>query len=364
MNDRLKDIIYISVPDSLEREINGFKIDPERLLPVESTSDAERYDIRDLTWEQILAGMLKILAFAPDHEDADYYRQFILAASPDIVMQLTETAVITTRNGSLDLAEEIFLALHGLQPNDPATAVNLALLYEQRAKQAADREDDNAREQAVETAFRYYEQALSSDDVPAEAHLNAGFFYAQEQRYSAARRELSSYVELSEDEERVNEAKKMLAHIDAHNLADTQFSEAYQLIQTGKELEGIELVRAFLRTNPDVWNAWFLLGWGLRRLGRYEEAADAFLHALEHGPRQADTLNELAICSMEIGEHEKANKLLVEALASEPENTKIISNLGIVSMKLDRSSEAAAYFRIVLELNPEDVVAKAYLDQL
>lgn len=364
MNDKLKDIIYISVPDSLEREINGFKVDPERLLPVESTSDAERYDIRDLTWEQILAGMLKILAFAPDHEDADYFRRFVLATSPDVVDQLTETAVITTRNGKLDLAEEIFLALHGLLPDDPSTAVNLALLHEERAKQASQREDDEAQERAVESAFRYYEQALSNDDVPPQAHLNAGFFYARQHRYQDARRELSAYLEAGEDEERLEEARKLLAQIESHNLADSQFAEAYDLIRSGQEMEGVARIRNFLEKNSDVWNAWFLLGWGLRRLGEYDDAATAFEHALEHGPRESDTLNELAICRMELGRYDSARGLLVEALGKEPENTKIISNLGIVSMKMELSNEAEAYFKTVLELDPDDVIAKAYLSKL
>ncbi len=364
MNDKLKDIIYISVPDSLEREINGFKIDPERLLPVESTSDAERYDIRDLTWEQILAGMLKILAFAPDHEDAEYFRRFVLAASPNVIDELTETAIITTRNGKLDLAEEIFLALHGLLPGDPSTAVNLALLFEERAKQASHRDDDEAQEAAVEAAFRYYERALAGDDAPAAAHLNAGFFYAQQQEFTSAARELSAYLELGEDEERLEEARRLLAHIESQNLADSQFAEAYDLIRNGRETEGVERIRIFLKENSKVWNAWFLLGWGLRRLSNYEEAASAFERTLEHGPRQPDTLNELAICRMELGEYVQARKLLVEALGKEPENTKVISNLGIVSMKMDRTDDAEAYFKTVLELDPEDVIAKAYLNKL
>ena len=90
---------------------------------------------------------------------------------------------------------------------------------------------------------------------------------------------------------------------------------------------------------------------------------DAFERALETGPRQTDTLNELAICAMELNDFETARTLLIEALTGEPENTKIISNLGIVSLKSDEFEEAEAYFRSVLEIAPDDQVAQTYLSQ-
>ena len=121
------------------------------------------------------------------------------------------------------------------------------------------------------------------------------------------------------------------------------------------------------RFQPDfrtVWNGWFLLGWGLRRLGRYQEARDAFNTSLRHGPRQPDTLNEIAICALELGDLALADKLLTEAVSMEPENTKIISNLGIVALKNGDTDQAAAYFRTVREIDPDDRTAAAYLEQL
>ncbi|MFW6328784.1 MAG: tetratricopeptide repeat protein, partial [Alkalispirochaetaceae bacterium] len=55
---------------------------------------------------------------------------------------------------------------------------------------------------------------------------------------------------------------------------------------------------------------------------------------------------------------------LTQALALEPENTKIVSNLGILALKQGRENEAKAFFETVLELEPEDKIAKRYLDEL
>ncbi|MFP4113339.1 MAG: tetratricopeptide repeat protein [Spirochaetota bacterium] len=364
MTDKLSDIIFISVPDTLERQIGTFTVDPDRLLPVEVTSGADRYDIHDLAWEQIVAAMLKILAYAPEHEDADYYREFVLAATPTIIEDLTETAIIKSRNGDLEIAEEIFLALKGLQPNDQRALVNLALLYEQRALEAGRVDDASGANDYVDRALEVYEELFSFDDTIPEAHLNAGFFLAKQQRYDEARRHLSAYVDRGDDEERKQEARKVIAQIESQDLGDSLFRESYELIQAGDEEKGVERVERFIETHPDVWNAWFLLGWGHRRLRHFEQAKEAFERALELGPRQPDTLNELAICHLELDDAMGARALLTEALAAEPENTKVISNLGILALKESDEEEAAGYFRTVLEIDPSDRVARAYLDQL
>lgn len=364
MSDKLSDIIFISVPDHLDRQIGAFRIDPDRMLPVESTSGADRYDIHDLAWEQIVAAMLKILAYVPDHEDADYYREFVTAVTPDIITDLTETAIVKTQNGDYDLAEEIFLALRGLQPGDQRALVNLAVLYEKRADAESQAGNEAQAEEYVDDAFEIYQELFAFDETLPEAHLNAGFFFLKQKSFEQARRHLKVYIDRGEDEERTAEARKVVGQIESQDLSDTLFKEAYDFIRLGKEQEGIDRVERFLENHPDVWNAWFLLGWAHRRLRTFERAKEAFERALELGPRQPDTLNELAICHLELDDLMGARALLTEALAAEPENTKIISNLGILALKERNPEEAAGYFRTVLEIEPDDRIAQEYLDQI
>lgn len=364
MADELQNIIFVAVPDSLERTIGSFRVDPDRMLPVEITSGTDRYDIHDLSWEQIVSAMLKILAYAPDHEDAAYYREFVLAVAPDIVADLTQTAILKSRNADFDLAEEIFLALRGLQPGDERALVNLALLYEQRADAERRAGHDAQAEEYVDEAHAIYDELFSRDEPILEAHLNAGYFYLKQKRYDDARRHLESYAASSTDADRLEEVRSAIAHIESHDLGDSLFRESFDLIQAGREQEGVASARKFLESHPDVWNAWFMLGWGLRRLREYDEARRAFEKALELGPRQPDTLNELAICHLELGDFPAARALLTEALAAEPENTKIISNLGILALKQGDKDQAAGYFRTVLEIEPDDRIAQTYLDEI
>jgi tetratricopeptide (TPR) repeat protein len=362
--DPLANIIYISVPENLDRQVGELHIDPQIMLPVEVSGGSDRWDPSDLSWEQIIAAMLKILAYDPEHEHADYYRRFVTEARPDIIEELTETGVFKAKNKDFDVAEEIFRALSGLLPGDSRVELNLALLYEQRAEAAESRGDDDAAARYEDRALEAYQNLVDKDEVLPEAHLNAAHFYLKRRNYDRARVHLESYTQTGDDEEKIDEARAIISEIDSQNLLDTLFKEAYDFIRMGKEEDGIVKIKKFLESNPEVWNAWFLLGWAYRRLEMYEEARDAFLKAEEHGSDHPDTLNELAICYMELGRYEESRRRLEDALAKEPTNTKIMSNLGILALKQGQVDEAEGFFHSVLDLEPEDPVAREYLDRL
>ncbi|MFP4383235.1 MAG: tetratricopeptide repeat protein [Spirochaetia bacterium] len=361
----LENIVYISLPGDLNREIGGFSIDPEKMIPVELPPESgENISLEGLSWEMIISGMLKILAYQPSHEDADYYRKFILAAKPDIVTELSETGVIKARNKDFPVAEEIFLALNGLLPENPAMLINLALLYEQWADSCRETGNEPLKNKYEERAFDTYKLLFTGDEIPADGHINAAFFFSKIQNYEKALEHFEEYLKVGDDEEKLRSARKFADEIRSQALMDTLFKEAYDFIKTGKEEEGIGRIEQFLSRYPDVWNGWFLLGWGKRRTGQYADGEAAFEKALQLGPPQPDTLNELAICRMELGKYGESRKNLEAALSLEPENTKIISNLAILALKEEKNDEALGFFNTVLEIDPDDKLAKKYRELL
>jgi len=64
---------------------------------------------------------------------------------------------------------------------------------------------------------------------------------------------------------------------------------------------------------------------------------------------------------MECGDLKGARRELEAALRLDPENIKIISNLGVLAVKSGNDVEAAAFFRAVHEIDPEDAIANKYL---
>ncbi|WP_223292808.1 tetratricopeptide repeat protein [Breznakiella homolactica] len=368
MNSSKNGIVFLSVPESLrgrvEAESGGnFSIDPSIPIPVELPPGEKDLDLENLSWEMILSGMIRVVSENPGGEDADYYRRFVLAVKPDILGEFSEAAILKARNGDYDMALEIFAALKGLFPASPVVLLNTALVLEDRADalERAGREEEAEAEN--ERAHGVYKEVLALDPPFPNALFNGAFFFMKRRNFDKAREYFSKYIPLSDDPEKKDRAQKIVREIETRSLDDEIFREAYDFIRMGNETEGINKARNFLERHPDVWNGWFILGWGLRRLERWEDAAAAFRKAIELGGDNADTRNELAICLMETNDLKGARKELEAALSEEPENVKIISNLGILALKNGDDAEAAAFFRTVLELEPEDPVALQYLSR-
>ncbi|AEE16881.1 tetratricopeptide repeat protein [Treponema brennaborense] len=371
----LESVVFIALPENVSLSTHAFTIDPAIPLPVQkNTASEDAFDPTSLTQEMIFAGILTVLAYDAQNEHVSYYRQLLQSARPDIKQELTEAAILKARNEDFEIAEEIFAALRGLDPDDIATVLNTALFFDQRAesyRKSGLNEDADAYDQS---AHQYYKQAMAADPAPPDAFFNAGFFYLKQRNFSRAKNCFETYLTLTGDladddlgengRYKKERAKEIVEDISSRNLEDEQFKAAFDFISMGQEERGLEEIRTFLQKNPKVWNAWFLLGWGLRRLERWTDAKSAFLQAIECGSTGADTYNELAICHMELGEYAESRKRLVQALEAEPENTKIMSNLGYLALKQDRTAEAKKYFLSVLEFDPDDAIAKSMIAKL
>lgn len=355
-------IVFIKIPETMARPIGSFEVDPSILIPVELGAKGE--DLSSFGWEMILAGMLRLLAFLPEHKDADYYRRFVQAVKPDIFTELSETAIVNAHNKEYGIAEEIFMALSGLAPDAPEPLLNLAILYEDKADSMEKTGQDDKAEELDSKAFDLYKKLFSMEPSYPDAYFNAAFFYLKKHSYEQALRCLEKYVELGEDDKKLAKARELAGTLKTRASADSVFKEAYDFIKMGREEESINRIKEFLAYNKDVWNGWFLLGWASRRLGRWEDGRKAFLEAIKLGGDGVDTLNELAICEMELNLLPESKKHLEKALHKEPENIKIISNLGVIAKKLGRLEEAMGFFRTVLEIEPNDHLAKAQIDEL
>jgi tetratricopeptide (TPR) repeat protein len=355
-------IVFIEIPAAMARPIGSFMVDPAVPIPVELGQ--ETADLSGLSWEMIVAGMLRLLAYDPGNGNAQYYRDFVLAVKPGIFAELSETGILKARNGELEVAEEIFKALRGLAPSAPEPMLNLAILYEDKAD-ALDRSGKEDLADAVRNrAFETYKSLLALEPVYPDAFFNAGFFHLKNRSYDQAVRLFESYGAIGADVAKLAKAREIAAKLRVRSDADSLFKEAYDFIKMGKEEEGIDKALRFTLANPAVWNGWFLAGWGRRRLGRWEEGREAFLKALELGADEVDVLNELAICEMELGLLVESRGHLERALRKEPDNVKIISNLGVVARKQGRNEEAAGFFRTVLDLEPDDSLARDQLAEL
>jgi tetratricopeptide (TPR) repeat protein len=362
-------LYYLQVPAELAREVGSFQLDPSIPLPVEGRWSAGRADevpnLEDLSWEQIVAAMLKIMAWERNHSDFAYYRDFILAVRPEVWQELSATAIVKAQAKEFRMAEEIFLALEGLDPTHPRTLLNLALLYDEEAEALSQHGQSAEADELLVHAQKKFSQALVTTPPLPDAYFYAGFFHLKQKNLDRAKGLFEAFFELAkEDTKKIEAARKALAEAERQSRLDNLFKEAYDFILLGKEEEGIKRLDGFLKEHPQIWNAWFLLGWARRRLSQWKPALEAFQTALDKGGDQVDTYNEMAICAMELGDLTQARRLLEKALRKDGENTKIISNLGVLALKAGKDDEAISFFETVLEYDPDDPVAPKMIEQI
>ena len=382
-------VVFIPVPEALsffpvgkKGQEAAFQLDPSIHIPVEIDSadgqvnTGENSLLADnLSGEAILSGMLRIIS-APDEyniqpEWVDYYKRFVLTVKPEIYHEFTGASIVKAKNKEFDMALEISAVLEGLFPGSPGVLLNKALILEKKAATLKKNGRDVTKENSE--TLEAYEDVLSLEPVLPDALFNAGFFFTRLGDYKRAKDCFSSYVsagegsELSEEiplelpAEKLKQAKRIIADISSQGLDDSSFIEAYDCINTGNDEEGLSKIRDFLQKNPKAWNGWFVLGWTLRKLGRYGDSLESLKKAAELGGNGGDLRNETAICHMELGNFKEAQKELEKALREEPLNIKIVSNMGILAMKTGDRAKAESYFRYALELDPEDPLARSFL---
>lgn len=372
------ELVFLSIPDSLRMSLEHehkhdeamFVIDPTVPIPVDEAN------IENLSIEVLLSGMIRFLMEAAERASSDflhteyiaYYRRFVCAMRPSILAEFTEAAIIKARNADYAMALEIIAALEALFSGSEVVLLNKALVLEERAVslEQSGRDAEAAWGAALET----YEQALAIRPPFPDAVFNAGFFFIKQQNFARARHCFNEYLAITakhnadEDDDELKEkqkqAKASLRELEKHKLDDALFQEAYNAVRADRAQEALPSIRAFLERHSEAWNGWFLLGWALRKLKRWEDGAATFQKALELGGDNADIRNELAICLTEMQDYTGARKQLETALRREPENVKIISNLGVLALRKGDDDEAAGFFRTVLEIEPDDPMARKY----
>jgi tetratricopeptide (TPR) repeat protein len=368
-----------------------FTIDPAIPIPVELNADTnpDAYQpganpLDDLSTEMLLAGMLRVLANPADYSDGlkaatqaaglsldeqlDYYRKFVLSVRPHLPQELTAAAIAKNDNKDYALALEILDSLRGLTPGNPSVVFNRALVLQ--SLETAPATDRETAKKTADDAASAWEEVLNLDPPFADGIFNAACYYQKKNDFSRTRDIFQQYLELVGEEddaslpglkEKRDYAQAAIDAINQGSLDDDEFHEAVQLVKSGREDEGMAKIRKFLERQPLVWNAWFLLGWALRRKERWAEAREALEQAREcasrHGDgsgdgndasyeisvpeserlNMADIDNELAICLMEQGQLDAAEAALEEALSlagdDDEEMVKIASNLGVLALR-------------------------------
>lgn len=369
--NQLNGIVFISVPSGVKLEADGFSLDPVKKIPVllpegQTTISSEGVEIQD-----IIAGMLKILAWQPGHPDALYFRDFLLALQPSMAQELNMAAIAKSKKKDFEFAEELFRAVRFLAPL-PASFMNLAYLYKDMSESFKQKKNEIAADSCEEKYLHALTEGLKI--FPEEPHLlsELGSFHVEQGNLENARDYLQRYLKATQDMKEAPQSEgpdadteerplldkstvhKTLSDIDSLLDDERVLTEAWDYMNMGNEEKALERADSFIAKNNKVWNGWFLKGWAHRRLGHYEDGQKAFLKVLELGEQNASVYNELAICARETGSIDLAKDYLGIALDLEPENVPVMTNLAFMHIDDQEYDESRSLLEKARFLDPED----------
>ena len=353
-NNALKNLVYIHLPSSMERDIDGFHVDSSIEIPVQLPEGKTTIDTTtEISIEQIVAGMLKIIAHDAEHKHFFYYRDFVLAVQKDAVNELNLAAIAQEQKNNLDFAEELFLTVNHLE-RQSATFINLATFYNKRA--ALDKDKGTSYDFYLQKALDTLKEGvdLLGEDAPLLNEL--GFFHLYQGNVEIAKEYLDRFLEVAPADEKRAHVEKIMTDINNKVNNDKALMQAYDAIQMNNEEKALDLLKTYLKANPKVWNAWFLQGWAFRRLERFSQAEAAFLTCISLGESNSDIYNELAICSVETGKRELAKAYLNTAVDLDETNITLLSNLAYLHLKDKEWDEARKFLELARNIDQKDPV--------
>lgn len=355
----LDDIIFITLPDSLPQEHNGFAFEPSIPIPVQLAGAEKAIDpAQGIRIEMIAAGLIKVIAHDPGNAHSVYYRSMLTALQPDVVHELQLAGVAKANNNDLDFAEELFLAASYLNPHIPELFVNLSVLYGQKARLAMDANRQEAYDEAVGMQVAVLKRGLEHNPLSELLLSESGMLHLFLGNDEIAHENLGAYLRIAPEGEKKQLIEKRMRELSLRLESEQTLHEAFDEMQMGNEEQALRLIGSFLANNPKVWSGWFIKGWAHRRLGEFEDAQEAFLRCLELGERNADIYNELSICALELGEKELSKDYLEIALELDEQNVKLLCNLAFLNLKDEQYNRVQELLMKAEAIDPEDPAVK------
>ena len=359
---KLDSIRFISLPQSMEDKITGFRIDSSIPIPVQLADGQKHLDPDKVTLESIVAGMLVVIAYRDNDKNIPYYRDFVLAAQPNAIEELNTAATAKEKQKDYPFAEQLFLTVYHMTPQ-VASCINLASLYSSWAVYEAGQKDEKAEDfyltKCLNTLREGLERFGESEDILCEL----GALQTYLGNLEDAQAYLQRYMKVASEGEKKQKMKAMLKDVTKRLDSDLEIRQAYDFMMLDEEEKALSTIEKFIAKNPKVWHGHFIKGWALRRLKRYQEAEEALLKCFSCGESNADIYNELSICALENGRRELAKNYLNAAVDLDSDNLTLASNLAFLHLMDDEFDEAREWIEKCRRLAPEDSQVKSMMEE-
>ena len=364
-NLHLQDIVFIHLAQDFETSNKEFKVDPSIPIPVQLQDGSEGIKGEEgVSIAMLASGLIKIIAHQNTHEHITYYRDFLLALQPDVVHELQLAGASKAQNGDLEFALELYLAAVHLNPAIPELFVNIATLYAQHAKNALDSEDNDAFDKYTKLQISILQEGLQEHPLSHLLLSEYGLLQLFLGNDDIALEYLKKYLSYAPEGEKREIIESKVKELQQQADDELTIQEAFDEMQLGNEQQALNLITEFCTRNGKNWSGWFIKGWALRRLERYEEAQECFLKCLTLGERNPDIYNELSICALELKERELAKDYLEIALELEEDNLTLLSNLALLLLQDEQYNKVSELLIKAKKIDANDPMIVQLIEQL
>ncbi len=334
MTEKLKNIQFIKLPG--DRKIGDTILKGNTALPVLFEKGQKPEDI---DFNSIVAGLIKVVAWDPENENIEYYKNVLLGMQPNVIKELNLASISKSKQKDFDFALELMLAVKNLS-NAPESYVNLAVLYAQMTVDFHSKHDDVKADMYDDKIIQVLNECIEKHPNYAPAYSEISAFHMRHGDLENARDYLARYVKLENDAKKREQAQKSLDNFNQILDSNNKLLYVYDKMMMGCADEALSAIEKHIAQGNKSWEAYFLRGWAKRVLEDYDGAQKDLLESLRLDSKNAEVYNELSICAKEHGDVELAKNYLQIALDLDDEDMTYITNLAFLHLNDDEFTES------------------------
>lgn len=292
---------------------------------------AARLDPHDLG---ILEGRAEVLDDMERYDEAIELLRLLVAEDPDYAPAWYSLGWAYRKMDQSQSALEASKQALALDPEEPSYHRLVGFVYSEM--------DEN------ETALEYYDKAIELDPEDYEVLSNRIYALIQLDRYEEALQDCEKYLAVDNDASIWNSKGFALFHIVEAGNTSLTLDDAQQAYEEA------------IRLDPDYDKAFSNLADVYMARKNYAKAEELYMKAynlsLSHGdtPRRPD-LFAATECQCFMHRYEEAKQYLLQLLPyAEEEELNVAYSLGFCCRKLNQDEEALQYYRLEMEMFPND----------
>lgn len=366
--NKAEELAFITIKNNSDFHLDGYDL-PVEGLDVPIKNEVLVKGIKDRTAQDrissmsIADAMIYIMGIDSNFKHYKEYEKFLKALESKTDLDLIAYMGYMSRKyfeiGELNDALIYLKALITMFPENLDGLYHYAIVCQEIAKGYQKDSDDEATLKFLQESMDKLEATIDIDENFALAYYHLGYHFYNQAQYTKAKLTWEKAIKLGIDDDLYAELQENLGKMDFQ----VQYETGYNLVLQGKGKEGLENLLPLEEEYSDWWNLLFMIGLGYKEIGDFEDSKKYFEKILILKPDQVDSMVELGLLEAQTGNLNGAIDFFQKA-AKIKEDPEILCNLGMAYLNNGEVNEAIYYVELALELNPEDEVTIACLQEV